>query len=680
MPRNIPVGNGELLVTFDDLYRVRDIHYPRIGLPNHTGGHVQRFGIWADGVMAWIDDPSWARHLRYKPDTMVTHVSLRNEKLGLEVFCHDAVDYWSAVYFRKVTVTDLLGRPRDVRVFFHHDISVSGVAVGDTVNYDPRLDALVHYRDQMYFLIGGASARKRGIDQFATGAKRIQNAEGTWRDAEDGQLGGNPIAQGSVDSTVGFNLHIAPRGTGHVHYWLCAGTCYEDVATLQQKIHEKSPQRMMDRTEAYWRLWATKERIDFSPLSEEMRDMFVRSQIIARTQIDNGGAIIAGNDSDITHFSGDTYSYMWPRDGALVAHAMDLAGHGEVSRKFFAFCAGVIEPEGYFLHKYNPSGTLASSWHPWMLDGQTVLPIQQDETALVLWALRQHFLIYRDVELIKNLYSPLIIQPARWMLEHRDHNGLPKPSWDLWEERRGVHTFTVAATIGGLEAAADFARDMGALDHSAEFQEGADRMRGALMRHMWVRDRARFARMATPVDDGSYRLDMTTDAANFALFAFGALPADHPSVLAEMQAIREKLWVRSNVGGVARYERDYYQQVERNDIHRVPGNPWAICTLWFAQHAIAAAKTLDDLQPALDCLEWCRARALPSGVLAEQFHPYSGEPISVSPLTWSHATVMTTVMQYLLKHAALTGSRSGVLAEMVDARSPASAARRHLAA
>jgi GH15 family glucan-1,4-alpha-glucosidase len=314
-----------------------------------------------------------------------------------------------------------------------------------------------------------------------------------------------------------------------------------------------------------------------------------------------------------------------------------------------------------------------------MLDGKAVLPIQQDETALVLWALRQHFLIYRDVELIKDLYTPLIIQPARWMLEHRDHHGLPRPSWDLWEERRGIHTFTVAATIGGLQAAADFARDMGALDHSAEFQEGADRMRGALMRNLWVRDRHRFARMALPMDDGSYRLDMTTDAANYALFAFGALPAEHPAVIAEMQAIRERLWVRTAVGGVARYERDYYQQVERNDTQRVPGNPWAICTLWLAQHTIAAAKTLDDLRPALECLEWCRGRALPSGVLAEQFHPHTGEPISVSPLTWSHATLMTTLMQYLLKHAAITGNRSGALAEMVAARHAASP-RKSLAA
>ncbi|MEL6797634.1 MAG: hypothetical protein AAFO89_12535, partial [Planctomycetota bacterium] len=43
------------------------------------------------------------------------------------------------------------------------------------------------------------------------------------------------------------------------------------------------------------------------------------------------------------------------------------------------------------------------------------------------------------------------------------------------------------------------------------------------------------------------------------------------------------------------------------------------------------------------------------GVLAEQFHPYSGDPISVSPLTWSHATVMIAVSEYLNKLAELEG-------------------------
>jgi glucoamylase len=40
---------------------------------------------------------------------------------------------------------------------------------------------------------------------------------------------------------------------------------------------------------------------------------------------------------------------------------------------------------------------------------------------------------------------------------------------------------------------------------------------------------------------------------------------------------------------------------------------------------------------------------LPSGVLAEQVNPFTGEPVSVSPLTWSHAAFVITVQKYLKK-------------------------------
>jgi glucoamylase len=664
MPRNVPVGNGEMLVAFDELYRLRDLYWPRVGMPNHTCGHPQRFGIWVDGQFAWCDSAGWQRDLRYKPDTLVTEIRLRHERLGLEVTCQDTVDYWSPVYFRKVSVTDLFGRARDVRVFFHHDISVNESPVGDTVTFDPDTGGLIHYKDNVYFLINLSDGRKVGVEHWATGAKRIGEAEGTWRDAEDGILSRHAIAQGSVDSTAGINLTVPPWQSSHCYYWLAAGRDQPSIKVLDAKVRDRSPQRMMDRTEAYWRLWACKEPVDFSPVPDQVRDLYVRSQLILRTQIDNGGAIIAANDYDITHFAGDTYSYMWPRDGALVAHALTLAGHGELSRAFFRFCERVIEPDGYFLHKYNPSGTFASSWHPRMLDGEKVLPIQQDETSLVIWALRRHFQVFRDVEFIKGMYQKLVIDPAKWILSYRDHNGLPKPSWDLWEERRGIHLFTVASTIGALRAAADFAHDMGAFDRAAEFQEGADRMRGAMVRHMWMPERNRFARMATPLPDGSYRLDQTLDASAFSLFAFGALPADDPKVVSHMQAVRERLWVKTPIGGIARYESDYYHQVEHHNVQEVPGNPWVICTLWHAQWLIEKAKDLSELSEALPYLEWVASRALPSGVLAEQFDPYTGAPISVSPLTWSHATAMTTVMNYLLRHARLSGRPSGCLAEL----------------
>ena len=39
MPRDIPVGNGSLLVVFDADYTIRDLYYPRVGKENHALGN-----------------------------------------------------------------------------------------------------------------------------------------------------------------------------------------------------------------------------------------------------------------------------------------------------------------------------------------------------------------------------------------------------------------------------------------------------------------------------------------------------------------------------------------------------------------------------------------------------------------------------------------------------------------
>ncbi len=653
MPRDIPVGNGDLLITFDKLYRVRDIYFPHVGRYNHTEGHVQRFGVWVDGRFAWIEDNGWKRSLKYQEGTLVTEVTLRHEGLGLELKCYDAVDFHEPVYMRRCVVTDLSGKDRDVRLFSHWDLSIRGSAVGDTANYDPASSSIVVYKDDAYFLFNACDENKCGIDNWAIGTKRVRGAEGTWRDAEDGQLGRNAISQGSVDATVGYNLQVPARGSAYVTSWMACGHSHGEVKALNQRVLNTGPDRMIARTAAYWRLWARKDVPGMEKMPARVADMFVRSQLVLRTQIDNGGAIIAANDSDITQFGGDHYSYCWPRDGALVAYSLILTGQSELSRNFFRFCAKCLNGNSYFLHKYTPAAELASSWHPWMVEGQRVLPIQQDETSLVLWALRKHFETFRDVEFIKSLYIPLVVKPADWILSYRDVNGIPHQSWDLWEERRGIHTFTVAATIGALRAAALFATDFGDLDRAQQYREGADRMEVAMKRFLWHPEQKRFARMATPLPNGQYRLDMTSDSANFALFAIAGISVEDPQMLAEAEAMQQRLSVTTGVGGYARYERDYYHQIERDRIDQVPGNPWAICSLWRAQYVIAKARNVEELEEARGLLEWCVYRAEESGVMAEQFHPHTGDPISVSPLTWSHATYVIVVLEYLTKLAQL---------------------------
>ena len=117
-----------------------------------------------------------------------------------------------------------------------------------------------------------------------------------------------------------------------------------------------------------------------------------------------------------------------------------------------------------------------------------------------------------------------------------------------------------------------------------------------------------------------------------------------------MDAIRERL---AAGGGLARFENDGYMRVSDN----FPGNTWYICTLWLADFYIASARTKKDLEPALKILEWVADTALPSGVLAEQLDPETGEPVSVSPLTWSHSTFVATTANYLLKDRKLSDRR-----------------------
>ena len=119
-----------------------------------------------------------------------------------------------------------------------------------------------------------------------------------------------------------------------------------------------------------------------------------------------------------------------------------------------------------------------------------------------------------------------------------------------------------------------------------------------------------------------------------------------------MKAIATQLANGAECGGIARYTDDYYFKVE-SDTRKVPGNPWFMCTMWLAQWYVATAKTAADLQPARGVIDWVVGHQMPGGLLSEQLDPNTGAPLSVSPLTWSHAEFIVTVDDYCKKALAL---------------------------
>jgi GH15 family glucan-1,4-alpha-glucosidase len=77
-------------------------------------------------------------------------------------------------------------------------------------------------------------------------------------------------------------------------------------------------------------------------------------------------------------------------------------------------------PDGFMLHKYNPDGSAGSSWHPWFRDGSAQLPIQEDETALVIYAMWKHFKNVNDFEFLQEMYQTFVRNGAQFLCDFRE--------------------------------------------------------------------------------------------------------------------------------------------------------------------------------------------------------------------------------------------------------------------
>lgn len=648
MARHIVLGNGNILVCLDDHSRIRDFYYPHVGQENHVAGKMHKFGIWIDGNFSWFDSDEWQRKLGYKKDALMSDIVGINRKINIKINICDTVHFLHDVYLKKVVIKNLTDKKRETKLFFHQRFEISESNVGDTAYYHPEVDSIIHYKGKRYFLINGQfrNRRNHGISSYTTGLAGEYGREGTFRDAEDGYLSGNPIEHGSVDSTVSFDFCLKPEQEREIYYWVCVGKNYDDVSKLNLLVLQKKPKNLFREIEKFWVKWVNRTPFHFFGLSQKVVDLFKKSLLIIRAHVDNGGAIIPSGDSEMLFLKRDTYTYMWPRDGALIARSLDRAGYTDITKNFFKFCHQSLAKGGYLLHKYRPDGSLGSSWHPWIKDLHVQLPIQEDETALVLDALWKHFTQHAQTEHVMRIFDTFIRRTANFLVKYRDKKtGLPLESYDLWEEKLGVHTFTCAAVYAGLRAAAHFEEVLGTENKQRKYEKAAREVRKGILNYLYDKEEERFIK-GIYYDGNEIKKDMTNDASSaYGVFQFKVLPADDRRVKSSFEYFKNRLICNTPIGGYARYEGDMYHRVTDD----VPGNPWFVTTLWLAEYYIAIAKNEKELKPAVDIFDWVTNRALETGILAEQIHPYTGEPLSVAPLTWSHAGFIIAINKYLEK-------------------------------
>lgn len=650
MARALTLGNGKFLVCLDEYGFVRDMYYPYVGLENHVGGHKHRIGIMINGQFSWIDDGSWDISIAYKTATMVGYLVCKNEQLQVTVVMEDAVYNETNVFLRQVDIYNHTDQPMDVKLFFHQIFHISESKKRNTAFYDPTHNAVVHYKGKRVFIVNGRTAQGSAIDDYTVGAYQFEGKEGSFRDAEDGQLTKNAVEHGSVDSVIRFCASCEGKVKTRLYYWICAGTSLNGAYELNDLVMRKTPAAMNHSTESFWHAWLETRHFPTDEyLTPEQKKLFDTSLFILRSHTDNRGSIIASADSEMIEYGKDDYSYMWPRDAAFIVNTLDKAGFAEVTKPFFLFCKEVLHEDGYLHHRFRSDQSLGSTWHSttaqdeWLKDGILQLPIQEDESASVLFALWNHYQHSQDLEFIEDLYKPLIEKIANFLTKFRHKKtGLPLPSYDLWEEKIGVSTYTCAAVYGGLLAAAQFSELLDKRNHMREYKRAAEEIKEATINYLFNQELDSFVRIAQ-YRDGSVVHDQTVDASSlFGLWYFGMLDQENELFQKTRNQVERRLRNPARVGGYIRYERDNY--FKDSDL----SNPWFITTLWEAQRILRSSTiTENDLEQVSNIFDWVIEHQYLSGVLAEQLHPYTGASKSATPLVWSHAVYVETVLHYL---------------------------------
>lgn len=643
MSRPVVLSNGELHVGLNEYGLVHDFYFPYVGLENHAANNALRhhIGIWVDNQISWLDNGDWTFNFSYPHQALIGHTTAKNSTLKVTLEFDDAVDAEYSTLMRNVHIINESDQPREIKLFMHQAFIIGDSASNtDTAQYIPSDHAMLHYRGRRAFIISGKLSNGEWFDQYTCGLFGIEGHEGTYKDAEDGELNLCNVEHGRVDSTLRFKLELNANDSVRMNYWIACGTSLREALYVHKQIQKQGYHRRFELTANHWHSWLKTAEPAIKTLPQQYQASFTRSLLITKAHIDKRGAVIASTDSAMLQHWRDVYAYAWPRDGAYVIWPLIRLGYYDEPYRFFDFCRRGLNAGGYLSHKYRADGALGSSWHPYLQsDGRVTPPIQTDETAIVLFVFTQFYQSTEDPKLLHDFYEPLVVPMADFLTEYiDDKTKLPKASYDLWEERYMTTVYTTAVTYAALLAAATIAERRHDLQNVVKWRTAAEAMAEQARAEFYDKDSKALLKGFDYGKSGDIVVDDTLDmSAIYGSFMYGLFSADSTEVTQSMEAAKRLFGFDPNWPGLPRYQNDNYQRSQADK-----PNIWPIMSLWAAQLALEQG----DRDFAENIINWVTGLMRPTGVLPEQIHPGSHQNLSVEPLTWTQAEYLSTLLDF----------------------------------
>ncbi len=622
---NAVIGNGSMLGCITETGELIRLYWPEIDYPQHLEKMLIGFFDTKNYTSAiWFSEGEHEVHQKYLDSANILETTAFFKKLPVKVIQTDFCLPDLPVMVRHYNLKNIGSEDFQPGVGLASHVISHTHDMGNTM-FDFQLDALVHYRH------GGCWAISSNLE-----VKEFQIGNNPFKAVWEGKLNGIDSIGMSPDGAMLWDLGRIPPGGEHSYtLYITFSKTLNELKILTEKIKLMTFQQLLFNTKQYWYDFLKVLPVFKSGNSIADR-LYERSLLLFRLMSDKStGALLASPEIDEGFTQCGRYAYCWCRDAAFITWALDEAGLFSDAEKFYDWAAHVQDLEGFWHQRYHMNGSVAPSWG-----------LQIDETGSMLFGILKHYLYVKDLRFLERMW-PSVVKAVSFLEGFIDGDtGLPLPSFDIWEERMGEHTYSTAAVIAGIYSAAEIGELLGYSKESTDsWRQIAQKMRESLENELVDKEKGIFIKSVrtklNPWGDetsaytarirvnpkGFYRevtlVDPKTDISLLGVTVpFNVLRFDYPVVYNTVLEIEKKLHCIKS-GGIYRYEDDSY----------AGGNPWIIAALWLALYYVEAG----DIKKSREYFDWVLKCRTHLELLPEQVDKQDGKPCWVIPLTWSHA-------------------------------------------
>ncbi len=631
---NAVVGNSKMLGCLTDRGELIRLYWPHIDFEQHVDR--LKCGIFIEGINSgtlWLDEGTWKSSQVYVDNTNIALTTYSIDNLEVSVDQYDYVLPEREVLVRKYVVHNRSNFERRLCMVAHGMfISTQPDPRGTLFDFDT--DSMIFYKNAAYF----AMTANREIEYFQIGNNSFEAASHM-------NLKGTDNIGMMNDGAFSTALETVRAGTDAViTIYICASPALNKSKETAREIKNTDADQIYGEVKAYW-LDFLKGSTKAGTGNKKIDDLYNRTVLYFKLMSDREtGGLLASPEVDEGNTRCGRYAYCWGRDAAFITGAMDKCGLTGAVDKFYQWAVNAQDNNGVWHQRYHLDGNLAPSWG-----------IQIDETGTIVWGMLQHFKITKNIHFLEYVWGSVKLA-ACYMLDNLDENGLPMPSFDLWEERYGEHTYSASAVYGGIMAAVEISSILNKREHIVnKWQEKAEGIKDAILRELWNDEKGCFLRSiktklnpwgdeysshktVIKYNSKGYYKDVTLEDATVDVsllgvsIPFGVLDIEDPNVESTARSI-EKFLKTGKTGLVMRYEHDNY----------MGGNPWLLASLWVSLYHIKKG----NYDEAMDYFNKVASCTTGMGLLPEQADKDTGNPVWIYGLTWSHAMFILVLFELI---------------------------------